>query len=175
MDRMQPEELLARLIRGDDDPGPIRRRDPAETRPSVHWTGPVLLERAAYLRKMARASEGWAAETIRESPGHRAMLIVRLRNSDAEMLDGIAQMFFVLEGRATMITGGVIEKPRKSGPHQTSGVAIHGGSHQELRPGDVIHVAGGVPVQVLVAGEKPFSCLVMRMQEAEEERSRPLS
>jgi mannose-6-phosphate isomerase-like protein (cupin superfamily) len=170
MDRMQPEELLARLIQGDDDPGPIRRRDPAEIRPSVHWTGPVLLERAAYLKKMALASEGWAEETIRESPGHRAMLVVRLRNSDAEMLDGVAQMFFVLEGRATMITGGVIEKPRKSGPGETSGVGIQGGSHQELRPGDVVHATGGVPVQFLVAGEKPFSCLIIRIQEAEENR-----
>jgi hypothetical protein len=152
---MQPEELLARLIRGYDDPGPTTRRDPAEARPSVHWTGQVLLERTAYLRKMARASEGWAAETIRDSPGHQALLVVRLRNSDAEMLDGLAQMFFVLEGRATMITGGLIEKPRQSGPNQTSGVAIQGGSHQELRP-------GGVPVQMLVAGEKPFSCLVIR-------------
>jgi mannose-6-phosphate isomerase-like protein (cupin superfamily) len=170
---MQPEELLARLIRSDDDPAPIRQRDPAETRPSVHWTGPILLERAAYLRKMARASEGWAAETIRESPGHRAVLVVRLRNSDAEMLDGVAQMFFVLEGRATLITGGAIEKPRKAGPGQTTGSGIHGGTHQELRPGDVVHISGGVPVQVLVAGEKPFSCLVIQMQEAEEEHSRP--
>lgn len=142
---------------GGDDPGPARHRNQPETRPVVHWTGPVLLERAAYLKKMARASEGWAEETIRESPGHRAMLVVRLRNSDAEMLEGVAQMFFVLEGRATMITGGVIEKPRQSGPGQTSGIAIQGGSHQELRPGDVVHIAGGVPCRCSEPEKSPLA------------------
>jgi hypothetical protein len=96
------------------------------------------------------------------------MLVVRLRNGDAEMLEGVAQMFHVLEGRATMVTGGVIEKPRKAGRGETIGSGIQRGSQQELRAGDVAHVAGGVPVQFLVGGEKSFSCLVLRMQEIEE-------
>jgi mannose-6-phosphate isomerase-like protein (cupin superfamily) len=170
MEKMQPEELLGRIIRGieaDSAPAP-RPKTPAS--PGVqHWTAPVLLERAAYLRKMARAGEGWAEETIRDYPGHLARLVVRLRNSDAEIHDDLAQMFFVLEGRATLVTGGMIEKPRKSGPGVTTGHAIQGGSHQELRAGDVIHVAGGVPVQFLVAGEKPFSCLIVGITEIDEQ------
>jgi hypothetical protein len=166
---MRPEDLLARIIQGSDDPGPVRRPATPELGDVRHWSGPVLLERAAYLKKMARASEGWAAETIREYPGHRAMLVVRLRNSAAELLDGVSQMLFVLEGRATLVTGGVIEKPRKTSPGETTGAGIQGGSHQELRAGDVVHVAGGVPVQFLVAGEKAFSCMVMRMQEIKED------
>jgi hypothetical protein len=166
---MRPEDLLARIVQGIDNPGPVRRPATQEWGDVQHWTGPVLLERAAYLKKMARAGEGWAAETVRDYPGHRAMLVVRLRNSGAELLDGVSQMFFVLEGRATLVTGGEIEKPRKAGPGETTGAGIQGGSHQELRAGDVVHVAGSVPVQFLVAGEKAFSCLVMRMQEIEQD------
>jgi hypothetical protein len=168
MERMRPEEVLARIIQGGDDPVPaVRRSAPAE--PGIqHWTGPVMLERAAYLKKMARAGEGWAAETIREYPGHRAMLVVRLRNGAAELIEGFAQVFFVLEGRATLVTGGELERPRKTGPGEMTGIGIEGGSRHELRAGDVVHVAGGVPVQALVAGEKAFSCLVMRIREVEE-------
>jgi mannose-6-phosphate isomerase-like protein (cupin superfamily) len=168
MEKMQPEELLARIIQGTDDPRPGRR--PAQSVPQQvqHWTAPILLERCAYLRKMSRAGEGWAAETIRDYPGHRTMLVVRLRNSSAELLDGVAQMFHVLEGRATMVTGGAIEKPRKTSPRETTGAAIQGGLPQELRPGDVIHIAGGVPVQFLVPNEKPFSCLILRVTEIEQ-------
>jgi hypothetical protein len=167
MEKMRPEDLLARLIQGAPDPAP-RSPSPAPPTHLQHWTAPILLERCSYLRKMARAGEGWASETIREYPGHCAMLIIRLRNSSAEMLDGVAQMIHVLEGRATMVTGGVIEKPRKTAPGETSGSAVQGGSHQELRPGDVIHIAGGVPVQFLVPNEKPFSCLVLRINEMED-------
>jgi hypothetical protein len=173
MDRLRPEEILARIIQGVADPAPeVRPAAPAD--PGIqHWTGPVLLERTAYLKKMARAGEGWAAETIREYPGHLAMLVVRLRNGPAESVEGFAQVIFVLEGRATLVTGGEIEKPRKTRLGETTGAGIEGGarpvSRQELRAGDVVHVAGGVPVQALVAGEKPFSCLLIRIREIDDE------
>jgi hypothetical protein len=75
----------------------------------------------------------------------------------------------VLEGRATLVTGGEIEKPRKTGPGETTGAGIAGGTMREVRAGDVVHVAGGIPVQALVAGEKAFSCLVMRIREIQDE------
>ncbi|UWZ86050.1 cupin domain-containing protein [Occallatibacter riparius] len=164
MEKMQPEQLLARLIHGSPDPAPPRRSE-SELAKVQHWTAPILLERCAYLRKMARAGEGWASDTIRDYPGHQATLVVRLRNSSAEMLDGVAQMIHVLEGRATIVTGGLIERPRKTAPGQTTGTAILGGSTQELRPGDVIHIAGGIPVQFHVPNEKPFSCLILQIKE----------
>jgi hypothetical protein len=168
MEKLRPEELLARLIQG--DPEPVPRPEPPPSQPTnvQHWTAPILLERCSYLRKMARAGEGWASDTLRDHPGHSAILTVRLRNSSAEILDGIAQMFHVLEGRATLVTGGVLEKPRKTASGQTTGTAIVGGSQQELRPGDVIHIAGGVPIQFLVPNEKPFSCLILRIPEPKE-------
>src|SRR5208337_2637157 len=42
--------------------------------PMDHWSPAILLERAAYLKKMARYGDGTASETLREYPQHRAML-----------------------------------------------------------------------------------------------------
>lgn len=114
---------------------------------------------------MARAGEGFAIDTIRESPAHRTLLVVRLRNSPAEQFESITQVLVVLEGRATLITGGLIDNPRKTAPGLTTGSSIAGGTSQDLRPGDVVHIAPGVPVQFHVPNEKPFSCLTLRITE----------
>jgi len=169
MKGMQPEELLGRLLSAETTPHSRTRPPAGRDRSCDHWTGPVLLERAAYLRKMARAGEGSASDTIREFGGHSANLHVRVRNGPAEMHEDFALVFVVLEGRATLVAGGVLEKPRKAGPGEMTGAGIEGGSSHELRPGDVAHIAAGTPHQVLVAGEKAFSYLALKIREIEEQ------
>ncbi|HEY3705595.1 MAG TPA: hypothetical protein VGL22_11075 [Terracidiphilus sp.] len=165
MSGMRPEDLLARIIHGAlDTPKPAPHRpQPDADQPTAHWTNPLLLERVAYLRKMARAGEGFATDTLRDSPGHRTILVTRLRNSPAESFESIAQFLLVLEGRATLITGGLLDKPRKTAPGHNTGNAITGGDAQELLPGDVLHIAPGVPTEFHVPNEKPFSCLIVRI------------
>ena len=68
MERL-PENVLRAVIGEDVEPSKKKKNDPAQ-----HWTPAVLLERAAYLRKLARAGNGSASETIGEYPSHKAML-----------------------------------------------------------------------------------------------------
>ena len=65
----------------------------------------MLLERAAYLRKLARAGDGQASETLHEYPQHRAMLSFRSRNGEVEVHEKWADLFFVMAGAATLVTG----------------------------------------------------------------------
>ena len=167
---MQPEDILGRLIGAEERALPRKKSDRERERSCDHWTAPVLLERAAYLRKMARASEGAASDVIREFGGHRAELHVRLRNGLAETHEEFAHVFVVLDGRATLVTGGGLEEARKARPGEMTEVGIAGGESRELRAGDVVHVAAGMPHQVLVAGEKAFSYLALRIREMEERR-----
>lgn len=134
---------------------------------SGHWTHAVMLERVAYLRKMAQASEGEASETIREFPGHKAMLSVRLRSGEAEAHERFADVFYVLSGQARLVVGGVIANPQTVAEGETRGPAIEGGKTQELRQGDVAHVPAGVPHQFLVSHEKLVASFVMKIQMAE--------
>ena len=39
-----------------------------------HWSPAILLERAAYLHKLAKHGDGSASETLKEYPQHCAML-----------------------------------------------------------------------------------------------------
>lgn len=142
------------------EPPKKRRNDPAQ-----HWTPAVLLERAAHLRKLARAGDGSASETIGEYPQHKAMLSFRARSGEVEVHDEWADLFVVLAGVATMVVGGTVIGAREIGPGETRGDAIEGGMRQEMRAGDVLHIPAKTPHQVLLDGDKTVTSLVIKIKE----------
>jgi mannose-6-phosphate isomerase-like protein (cupin superfamily) len=123
------------------------------------------LERAAYLHKLAKHGDGSASETLKEYPRHCAMLSFRSRDGEAEVHENFADVFYVLEGRTTLVTGGAVAGAQLIKPGETRGTSIEGGARQELRAGDVAHVPAGLPHQMLVAGEQTVTCLVLKVQE----------
>jgi len=146
-----------------DEIGP-KPQKPAN--PVDHWSPAVLLERAAYLRKMAKHGDGSASETLKEYPQHFAMLSFRSRSGEAEVHERFADLFVVLSGAATLVTGGTVAGARNVAPGETRGVSIEGGTRQNLRPGDVAHVPAGTPHRMLLKGEDTITCLVMKVQES---------
>lgn len=155
---------LAKVILKDvalDEIAPrVTQRSPVD-----HWSAPVLLERAAYLKKMARYGNGSAEETLREYPQHTAMLSFRSRDSDAEMVDEYAIFLCVLAGTATLVTGGTLTRARVVDPGISQGDSIEGGKCQQLKAGDIVHIPAGMAHQILVAGEKTVTCFTMRIRE----------
>lgn len=133
--------------------------------PVDHWAPHILLERAAYLRKMARAGNGSASETLREYPRHTAMLSFRSRSGEVEVHEKFADLFCVLAGAATLITGGAVAGARSIAPGETRGDSIEGGTRQELKAGDVVHVAAGTPHQMQLSGDNTVTCFVLKIQE----------
>ncbi|MGA2219114.1 MAG: hypothetical protein ABSG51_13555 [Terracidiphilus sp.] len=131
-----------------------------------HWTPAILLERAAYLRKLAKFGDGQASETLKEYPQHKTMLSFRSRDGEAELHEKFADIFVVLAGQATLVTGGTVAGARTVGPGETRGERVEGGVRQELRAGDVAHVPAGVPHQMLVAGERTFTAFVVKIEES---------
>lgn len=166
---MLREEILEKLLFTERDrSAPPNPRNARSSRSCDHWPRPVLLERAAYLRKLARLGEGSASETIREHPGHRSILFVQLRSGMAEMHEQFTDIFIVLDGHGTLVTGGKIETTEQVGSGEIRGSAITGGSKQELRAGDLVHVAAGIPHQVLLAGDDTLSCVLVKIRESEQ-------
>jgi mannose-6-phosphate isomerase-like protein (cupin superfamily) len=130
-----------------------------------HWPAPVLLERAAYLRKLAKHGDGQASETLKEYPQHATMLSFRARSGVAEVHERFADLFYVLDGRATLVTGGTVVGAQTVGPGELRGASIEGGVRQELRTGDLAHVPAGVPHQMLVPGDKTFTSFVVKIEQ----------
>ena len=161
-------DTLSKQILKEIDPEPPGPRAPKkDATPHLdHWSPAILLERAAYLRKLAKHSDGTASETLKEYPQHFAMLSFRNRSGEAEVHERFADLFVVLSGAATLVTCGTVAGARIVASGETRGTAIEGGTKQSLRPGDVAHVPAGTPHQMLLQGEDTVTCLVLKVQEA---------
>ena len=133
--------------------------------PVNHWPPAVLLERAAYLRKLASYGDGSASDTIKEHQNYSAVLSFQGRTGDAEVHHDYTCFFHVLAGAATLVTGGTVTRARSAGAGEMRGGPIENGAGQELRQGDFAHVPAGVPHQFLIAGDKSITCLIVRIQE----------
>jgi glc operon protein GlcG len=63
----------------------------------------------------------------------------------AEVHQRDTDIFYVLDGRATVVTGGKIVGGKPIGPDEIRGTGIDGGDTRQLAKGDVLIVPNGVP------------------------------
>jgi mannose-6-phosphate isomerase-like protein (cupin superfamily) len=166
MDRLS-QEILKELLPVEKEVVPVVAGGGKLAGKLDHWSPAVLLERAAYLRKLARHGDGSASETLREYPQHHTMLAFRSRSGEGELHQNFADMFFILDGHATLATGGEVVDARTTAPGEVRGVSVKGGTNQELRTGDVVHISAGVPHQMLVAEGNSVTYFVVKIEESE--------
>lgn len=159
-------DIVSKLLLSDFVPeSPSPRGVPRN--PVDHWSSAILLERAGYLRKLAAYGDGSATETLKEHPSHLTMLCFRSRDGIAESHENVTDFLHILDGRATLVTGGMMVGAKTIGPGETQGDMIEGGARQELRAGDMVHIPAGVPHQIMVAGEKTVTYLVVKIKETQ--------
>jgi mannose-6-phosphate isomerase-like protein (cupin superfamily) len=75
----------------------------------------------------------------------KVMTATRTVAGEAERHATDTDIFHVLEGSATFVTGGAIVGAHETAPGETRGSAIEGGTPHQLAPGDVITIEAGVP------------------------------
>ena len=69
----------------------------------------------------------------------------RVMAGEAELHEHDTDIFYVLEGTATFVTGGTITEAKTTGPGETRGKGISQGVPRHLANGDVIVIPAGVP------------------------------
>jgi glc operon protein GlcG len=103
-------------------------------------SGGLLLDEPAYKIDAGR----------REAPG------------DAELHAKVTDVMHVVQGRATVVTGGELVDARPAGEGELRAPSITGGTAHELATGDVLAIPGGVPHQ-FVAVSEPFLYFVVKV------------
>lgn len=68
------------------------------------------------------------------------------RPQGASLHEAQAELFYVIEGSATLLTGGMLTSPTRNGTN-LSGPGIEGGTRQRFSKGDFLLVPSGVPHQ----------------------------
>jgi mannose-6-phosphate isomerase-like protein (cupin superfamily) len=139
----------------------------AQTMKLDHWTPAQLLERAQHLREQAAHGDGSASETLEKYPHHYTMLAFRNRNGGGELHENYADLFYILDGQATVATGGELAERHTTAPGEVRGSAVNGGSRHDVKAGDVVHIPAGTPHQMLVPEGKTVTYFVVKIQEKE--------
>jgi glc operon protein GlcG len=96
---------------------------PANTVRAGFAKGAVLLDRGDYQIHASR----------RDAPG----------KAEVHQLD--TDVFYVLEGTATIVTGGKVPDLAPTGPNELRGSRIEGGETRTIGPGDVVVIPSGTP------------------------------
>ena len=136
----------------------------AQSMKSDHWSTAELLERAKHLHQLA-VEKGSASEKLETYPHHYTMLAFRKRSGGGEVHQNYADVFYILDGHATLVTGGEVEEPKSTGPGETLGASVKGGSRQELKAGDVVHIPASMPHQMVLADGDTVTYFVIKAEE----------
>ena len=86
----------------------------------------------------------------------------RAAAGEVEFHDRVVDVMHVVEGRATVVTGGVMIDPREIAPGELRARAVEGGEAHELHEGDVLQIPNGVPHQFTDVSD-PFLYLVVKV------------
>lgn len=113
-----------------------------------HWTAEKFRAHEKALHQAMK--DGLASETI-GNWGNHLLLKTRREGSSgrAELHEKQSDLIILQSGHATIIVGGKILNGQRTAPNEIRGTSIEGGERQALKAGDVVHVPGGTPHQVI--------------------------
>ncbi len=69
----------------------------------------------------------------------------RVEPGEVELHEHETDIFYIVEGTAKFVTGGIIVDPKTVSPGQVRGKEIRGGEERTLSKGDIIVIPTGVP------------------------------
>jgi quercetin dioxygenase-like cupin family protein len=108
---------------------------------------PAVLVSAADDSKVTFVGHQQAAQggSLATAPGYSVMVLHRDKAGMAEVHEKETDTFYVLDGAATIVTGGTVVGGSITAPGQQRGSSIEGGTSHRLSKGDVIVIPAGVP------------------------------
>jgi glc operon protein GlcG len=87
----------------------------------------------------------------------------RAAPGEVEFHERVVDVMHVVEGRATVVTGGEMLDAREVAPGELRARAVEGGEAHELREGDVLAIPNGVPHQFTDVSD-PFLYFVVKVE-----------
>lgn len=120
---------------------------------------------ATKLEAQAKQS-GVATERLKDYGPDATMLTVRTKSGGAEQHAQFSDLFFVVRGKGTLLSGGDLENASDAGAGERKGTGLHDAKSTVLGPGDVIHVPPGLPHQLILTPGTSFVYYVVKVKEA---------
>ena len=120
----------------------------------------------ALQQKLSQKRTQFASDPLKKyGATHYTMLAYREATGSSELHEKEADVFFVVDGSASILTGGKLVNAHTEKPGELRGTSIEGGQRQALTKGAVIHIPAGTPHQLLIEKGKPFTYFVVKVIE----------
>ncbi len=129
-----------------------------------HYTTNNLISELDKLKAQAAATGG-TSETLQRYATHYTMLAYRTKDGSAEIHQQFADMFYIVRGRATLVTGGTLAGAKEESPGELRGTSVEGGVRTTLGPGDIVNIPAGTPHQMLLAPGDEIFFFVTKVKE----------
>jgi mannose-6-phosphate isomerase-like protein (cupin superfamily) len=136
----------------------------AQAAPADHYSISDLTREMVKLKAQA-ATTGSASEKLQQYPNHFTMLAYRTKDGPAEIHQQFADIFYVVRGKAVLLTEGAIPDVKEENTGELRGTTVAGGKKTALRTGDVVHIPAGTPHQLLVPAGHEFLYFVIKVKE----------
>ena len=91
------------------------------------------------------AAKAAAGGTFVTAPDHSVQMLKRTASGQVEVHTRETDIFYVVDGEATVVTGGTMVGGKETQPNQLRGTSIEGGETFHLKKGDAIAIPAGVP------------------------------
>ena len=120
---------------------------PAAAAPKLFTSAADLTAMITNAKNTRKPDQANMVQPILQNAPYNANLEYRVGgiNANASVHEREAEMFYVVEGTGTMITGGKLKEERRTNPENLSGTGIDGGNRRRVAKGDYVMVPAGVP------------------------------
>lgn len=130
-------------------------------------TGQVEIYSAKTLQAMghtlAQKRTQFASEDLGRYRNHYTLVAQREATGSSEVHQHEADIFVVVTGHATLVSGGKIVNPRIQKFGEIRGTGILGGERHPLAAGDIVHISASTPHQLVIEDGKEFTYFVVKV------------
>jgi glc operon protein GlcG len=107
--------------------------------------GSALADEVTYVSKDKVSAAMAKGGPLTDGSNYKVSISRRTGPGQAEVHTGETDVFYIMEGSATFVTGGKLVNEKTASAGQMRGSGIDGGKTQALSQGDVIVIPKGVP------------------------------
>lgn len=130
-----------------------------------HYTPQALIERSKPLQDKAAANNGAASEILQKYSVDYTMIAFRNQDGAVELHEKFADIFIIVDGSATLLSGGELANPTTLSPGELHGSAILHPNTTSLAKGDVVHIPANTPHQLLIPKGGTLTYFVVKVKE----------
>jgi mannose-6-phosphate isomerase-like protein (cupin superfamily) len=107
--------------------------------PAISAEPPTYIDNKKLLEAFAKPGN------LVSASDYRVQTSRRVKPGGAEVHEKETDIFYVVDGAATLVTGGTVTDPKTPRPAQIAGSGIAGGESRRLSKGDVMVIPAGIP------------------------------